>query len=206
LLIFSTRSKVLAVRAEANATNVEIAVLVDRLILKGGYILAGSDIKNLSRSITASGDVFAIATESDAANNTVVNQVVDELNVQYSLHFGVEDCVPIGTFPFLGGRKIIWVPVGERVAWTFTDKLSCGCRARDLRRSARGGVVELMSLLRSGRSWWSSATAFSGSWRRSGWRRRSISCRTKTESVRPNTTSSVTKDAPLTPAPGWYPP
>jgi hypothetical protein len=143
--------------------------------LKGGYILAGSNVEDLSRSVATSGNVLAISAESHTANNTVVNQVVNELNVQHTLHLRVENSVPIGTFAFLGSREIIWVPIGQGVSWALTDKLSCRCWARDLRRSARGGVVELMSLLGSGRSRWSSATAFAGTWRCSGWRRRSVS-------------------------------
>jgi hypothetical protein len=179
LLILSTSSKVLAVRTEANATNVEITVLVDGLILKSGYILTSSNVEDLSRSVTTGGDVLAVSAESHTANNTVMDQVMNELNVQHTLHLRVENSVPVGAFAFLGSREIIWVPIGQGVAWAFTDKLSRGRRARNLRRSARSGVVELMSLLGSGRSRWSSATAFAGTWRRSGWRRRAVSYRTE---------------------------
>jgi hypothetical protein len=48
LFILGASCEVLAVRAEANTPDVEIAILVDILILKSGHILTGGHIENLS--------------------------------------------------------------------------------------------------------------------------------------------------------------
>jgi hypothetical protein len=112
LLVFGTSSKILAIWAEADTANVEISVLVNTLILESCYILTSSHIKDLSRSVAARGNIFPVATESNAADHAVVHQMVDELDIQDSLDLRVEDCIPVGPFPFLCGRQVIWIPVG----------------------------------------------------------------------------------------------
>jgi hypothetical protein len=104
LFILGTSGEVFPVRTEANATDVEITILINRLILKSSYVLTSGHVEDLSRSVTSCSNVFAIPTESHAADNTVVQQVVDELNVQDPLDFGIKDCVPIGAFAFLSSR------------------------------------------------------------------------------------------------------
>ena len=148
LLILGTSGKILSVRTEAHATDVEIAVLVDVLVLQSGDVLTSGHVKNLSGAVATGGQVFSIPTETNAANNAVMDEMVDELDVQHSLHLGVEDGVPVGSLSLLRSRQVIGVPVGQHVSRTLAhDGLTRRGRARQLRGHARVRIGQLVGLL-----------------------------------------------------------
>lgn len=95
LLIFGAGREVLAVRAEADAANVEIAILIDVLILQRRHLLARLHVVDLRRAVAARGQVLAIAAEANAADHAVMSQVMHQVHIQHALHFGVEHCEPI---------------------------------------------------------------------------------------------------------------
>jgi hypothetical protein len=61
-------------------------------------LLASLDIEDLSRAVAASSDESSITTETNTADDTLMGQVMDELNIQDAADAGVEDGVPILTF------------------------------------------------------------------------------------------------------------
>lgn len=170
LFILGTSGKVLAIRAEADAANVQIAILIDSVILESGHVLTSGHVEDLSRAVATSRQILAVATETNATDNAIVVQVVNQLNIQYTLYLRVEDCIPIRTLALLGRRQIIRVPVGKHVtdALGANDRLARRGRARDLRRGAGIRVCSGMGLL-GGRGTGDGTTGLSrtgrGSWR-----------------------------------------
>jgi hypothetical protein len=62
------------------------------------------DIEDLCRAIAASGDISAVQTETNAADHTLMGQVVNQVDVKDTTCAGVEDSKPIGSL-FL---EVIW--------------------------------------------------------------------------------------------------
>lgn len=77
LLILRTSRKELPVRAETDAPNVEIAVLVHRLVLERSNVMTRINIEDLRRTVAARSKVLAIAAEADTANHAVVYEVMN---------------------------------------------------------------------------------------------------------------------------------
>jgi len=59
------------------------------------HLLAGLDVKDLSRAIASSSDVSSVATESYAADHTGMGEVVDKLYVKDTWDLWVENRVPV---------------------------------------------------------------------------------------------------------------
>lgn len=178
LLILGTSRKIFAIRTEANAANVQVAVLVDILILESGHILTGGHVEDLSRAIAARRQVLAVTAEAHTANDAIVIQMMHQLHIEDTLDLGVEHGVPIGTLTLLRRRQIIRIPVCQHVSRTFGCAAERGVRrsrARDL-RGCTGIRVGDVGLLGGPRAWGNTATAlaFTGAWGCSGRWRRSI--------------------------------
>lgn len=94
-LVFCARSKVLAVGAEAHASDVQVTARVGTVILQDADLLARDDIVNLSRFVAARCDVFAIHAESNTAHNAFMRQSVDEVHVKHARYGRVEDKEPV---------------------------------------------------------------------------------------------------------------
>jgi hypothetical protein len=101
LLVLCTGGEVFAVRTEADTPDIQVSVFVDGFILKGRDVQASGHIKDLGGSIATGSHVFSVPAKSHAADNTVMHQMVDELYVQDSLDFRIEDGVPVRGFPLL---------------------------------------------------------------------------------------------------------
>jgi hypothetical protein len=137
------------------------------------------DIEDLCRAIAASGDISAVQTETNAADHTLMGQVVNQVDIKDTTCAGVKDGKPIGSL-FL---EVIWellqIQVSENIALAqWRSLLVCaqervlmlmqmllmgrGCGPRNLRRARirRSGI-----LLRGRRSWRSSRPR-SGTWAR----------------------------------------
>jgi hypothetical protein len=93
--IFCASCKVSSIRAEADASDVQITDGVDRLILEDADFLSSHDIKNLCRSVAAGGYIFSVVAEADAAHNTLVLKSVDKINIKYAGYLRVEDSKPV---------------------------------------------------------------------------------------------------------------
>ena len=152
LLVFGSSGQVLSIRTEADTTDIEIAILVDALVLKSRDVLSGGHVKDLRRPIAARGQVLAVTAEANAANNTVMDKVVHQLHVQNALHFRVENRIPVSSLTLLRDGQVIGVPVSQHVTRALSKHgLAWRRGARNLRRRARIRVSKLMRLLRG--SW-----------------------------------------------------
>ena len=176
LFILSTSRQIFAIWTEANTANVQIAILINVLVLKSGHILTGGHIEDLSRAVAARSQVLAITAEAHTANNTIMVQMMHQLHVKDTLDLGVEHGIPIGALALLRWRQIIGVPVCQHVSRTFscaTERRVRRSWARDLGGCARIRVGDVR-LLGSTRAWGNAATALAGTWGCSGRRRRAI--------------------------------
>lgn len=86
------------VRAEADATDVQVSVLGEGAILEMGNRASSLDIKDLGRAIAASSDKSPIQAEPNAAHNTLVGQIVNQIHVEHASRAGVEYGEPVGAF------------------------------------------------------------------------------------------------------------
>jgi hypothetical protein len=127
-LIFGAGSQEFAVRAEADASDVQVSVLVGGGVGQVADLLTSLDVENLCRPVAASGDIVTIRTEADTAHHTLVHEVVDQLNVQPAHDARVEYRVPVLAGTLQGRRELIGVETGELISDLI--KLSCGvCEA-----------------------------------------------------------------------------
>jgi hypothetical protein len=150
-LVLGTSGQVLAVGAEAHAANVEVTADVHVLILQHADLVAGLDVVDLGRSVAARGHVFAVVAEADAADDALVNQRVDELNIQHARNVLVEDGEPVVARLLGVGRKAVRVQVAQSIV----DEGAGGARMRRHGASVVGGrlVVHLGRGARAGRVW-----------------------------------------------------
>ena len=97
-LVLSTSGQVLAIRAEADTSDVKVAILRQAGILQMLDLLSTLDIENLSRTVATSSNESSITAETNTADYTLVGQVMDKLNVQSATNAWVENSVPVFTF------------------------------------------------------------------------------------------------------------
>ena len=135
-LIFGASSQEFAVRAEADASDVQIPILVGRGVGQVAHLLTSLDVENLCRSVAASGDIVAIRTEADTAYHTLVHEVVDQFNVQSTHDARVEHRMPVLAGTLQGRRELTRVEVGELVS--------------DFIKLSRGVCEAIMHVLRWG--------------------------------------------------------
>lgn len=94
-LVLSTSSQVLTIRAEADTSDVKVAILRQAGILQMLDLLSTLNIEDLSRTVATSSNESSITAETNTADYTLVGQVVDELNVQSATNAWVENSVPV---------------------------------------------------------------------------------------------------------------
>lgn len=118
--------------------------------------------------------MLAISTEPDTADDTVVDKVVNEVDVKDTRNVRVKDSVPVAAFFLLAGWELIWIELGEGVTnCTVWGALwVCGSLEGHLGGWTSLRKCHLLILLRSSRASWSTgATALSRTRRSSGsWR------------------------------------
>ena len=81
-LVFGTGCKVPPIWAEADASDVQIAILVRVIVLQMTDLLASVDIKDLRAAIAASGNKSTIVAEANAADHALMREIMDELDVE----------------------------------------------------------------------------------------------------------------------------
>ena len=86
------------------------------MILQNTDLLATGNIENLSRLVAPSCDVFTVLAEANAANNAVVLERVDQIDIENSLDLGVEDGVPFIARLLVVGSKRIQLEIPEGIA------------------------------------------------------------------------------------------
>jgi CRISPR/Cas system endoribonuclease Cas6 (RAMP superfamily) len=120
LLILSSSGKALTIWTEADAVDIEIAILVNILVLENGHVLTSDHVKNMSRVVAACGKIFAITAETDTTDNAVMDEVMNRLNVKNPLRLGVKHGIPISALSFLRSKEIFSVPISQYVASSLT--------------------------------------------------------------------------------------
>lgn len=94
-LIISSSGEILAIRAEADGSNVNIASDTRRLILQSTNLVTSVDVIDLSRMVAPGGDVLAVVAEANAADNAVVLQRVRKVDIKQGLNVLVEGDGPV---------------------------------------------------------------------------------------------------------------
>lgn len=95
-LVLGTRRQVAAVGAKAHAPDVEIGRHVGgAVVLEDAHLFARLDVKDLGRLVAAGGDVLAVVAEPDAADDALVGERVDQVDVEDALDLRVEDGIPV---------------------------------------------------------------------------------------------------------------
>lgn len=93
--ILCTGGKVLPIRAEADATDVQVTHGFDGVILEHADFLSSVDVEDLSGSVATGGDILSVVAEADTADYALVLQGVEEVHVENAWHAGVEDGEPV---------------------------------------------------------------------------------------------------------------
>lgn len=99
-LILSTSSEIAAIRTEANAANVQIGTthwVHGSVVLQNANLFTTRNIVNLSRPVATSGNIFAVMAESHTANNAIVCERVDQIDIENSRDLWVKNSVPVGS-------------------------------------------------------------------------------------------------------------
>lgn len=82
LAILGTGGEVLAVGAEADAANVEVPCAGSRLVKQDAGLGASLGVVDLGCAVTASSEPLSVVRELDAANDSVMDEGVDERHVE----------------------------------------------------------------------------------------------------------------------------
>lgn len=111
-LVLSTCCKELSVRAEAHTSDVKIAFRARVVVLQMTDLSAVPNVEDLCRSVASSCNESTISAETHAADDTLVSQVMYQVNVKSPLHLRIEHCVPIFTLLLEVWWKLLWVILG----------------------------------------------------------------------------------------------
>lgn len=114
-LVFSTGGEISAIRAEANATNIQIAILAGVTILQVADLLSGINVKDLSTTIATRGNIAAIMAEADAAHDTLMSKIVHKVYIKPTSFAGIENGVPVFSLTLEMRWKLLWIEVGQLV-------------------------------------------------------------------------------------------
>lgn len=107
LFVLCACSKVHSIGTEANTADIQIAILVNTFVLQLDNFVAGCNFEDLSRAIATSSHVFSILTKSHAADNTIVMEIGDQLDIEDTAHVGIENSIPVIPFTLLVRTHIV---------------------------------------------------------------------------------------------------
>lgn len=173
-LVLCARSKVLAVGAEADASDVQVTTCVGAVVLQDTDLLSGDNIVDLSGLIAARCDIFAIHAEPNTAHDALMCQSMDEIHVEHARYRRVEDKEPVVSSLLVLGWQTLNIEITksivgrmERLAhpsvirsWVCADlwglAWTSGARKRDRSVDLRSG--------RTTSGWSSDSTTLAGSW------------------------------------------
>lgn len=114
-LILRSRGQILAIGTEANAADVKISDVLDRLVLEHADLVASRDIKDLSGAVAAGGHILSIGAEPHTAHNALVLEGVEQIHVENARHVGVEYDKPVISRLLGVGGKTLNVEIAQRV-------------------------------------------------------------------------------------------
>lgn len=159
LLVFSSGGQVSAIRTETDTPDIKIPILINRIILQGGDKQTGSDVEDLRRAVAASGNVFTIGAKSHAADDAIVLEMVDKLDIQHARNFGIENGKPVLTLFLMGRRDLVEVEFTQVIEVSKANVFGGGSGAWNLWGRSGVWIYDLMRLLRG---CWSSRSSTAG--------------------------------------------
>lgn len=115
-LVLCTRSQEPAVRAEAHATNVQIAILRRLVVLQMTDLLPRRHVEDLRAAIAARRHEPPVVAEAHTADHALMGQVVHQIHVQTAVHARVEDGVPVLALALEVRWQLLWLKLRELVA------------------------------------------------------------------------------------------
>lgn len=86
------------------------------MVFQDAHLLTSLDIENLGRLVAASGDVLAVVAKANTANNALVGERVDQVDIQNALHLRVENGIPVVTRLLVMRRDGVDFEVTQSVA------------------------------------------------------------------------------------------
>lgn len=115
-LVLGTCSKVLAVGAEADAADIQVAILGEACVLEMSNRRSALDVEDLSGAVAASCDIATISAEPHTTDDALVREVVNQLDVQDAPCARVENSEPVLFFLLEVRWKRLQVKVSQYVA------------------------------------------------------------------------------------------
>jgi hypothetical protein len=179
-LVLGTSRKVLTAGAEANTPDVQVAIFWQAAVLEMSHGVSSLDIEDLCGAVATCRHEATVETEAHTADDTLMGQVVDQVDIEDTAGARVEDGEPIAALLLQVLRELLNVQIGQNITLRQRDLrlrhqsillvVWGRCRAGDLGRSGiRRRVVLLGSGRSSGRStrrtWTLSARRRGGLWR-----------------------------------------
>lgn len=86
------------------------------MVLQDAHLLTSLDIEDLGRLVAAGGDILAVVAEANAANDALVGERVNQVDIQDALHLRVEDGIPVVARLLVVRRNGVDFKVAQRVA------------------------------------------------------------------------------------------
>lgn len=147
-LVFRSGGKVSPIRTKADTSDVQVSILVHRIVLKIRHLIARNHIEYLRGPIATRGHVLSVMAESNATDDAFVWKIMDQFHVQDPLNARIENCKPVRAFSLLVRAHPIRIKIGQSIAhvaqllrrrgWSWT---------RNLRRCSGVRIRRLSGLL-----------------------------------------------------------
>jgi hypothetical protein len=115
-IVLGTGGQIFSIRAETNASNVQIAVFALAVVLKSCGTLSSVDIEDLRDLIAAGCNKSTIMTEPDRAYDVTVLNSLQQLDIEEPLDLRIEDGIPVVSLFLEMGRKYLVFKIGEEEA------------------------------------------------------------------------------------------
>lgn len=93
--VFRTCCEEGAVGAEANTSDVQVAIFGQAGILQMGNGVSSLDIENLCGAVATGRNKAAVQAETHAADDALMRKVVDQIDIEHTTRTRVEDCEPV---------------------------------------------------------------------------------------------------------------
>lgn len=127
-LVFGTSGEILAVRAEAYAPDVQVTILWQASVLEVSDGVAGLDVEDLGRAVAACRNIATIKTEAYTADDALMRQVVDQVDVEHTPGARVEDGEPIAALLLQVLRKLLDVEIGQNITLSERHVVLVSCQ------------------------------------------------------------------------------
>ena len=115
-LVFGAGGQLIAPGAEADASDVQVAVLWQAGVLQMSNRVSCLDVENLCRAVAACGYPPAVQAEAHAAHDALMRQIVDQVDIENAPRAWIEDGKPVASFLLEGLGQLLNVQVGQDVA------------------------------------------------------------------------------------------